>query len=104
MTGLANTTLQVWVVSSLLFFAGLATVLLRRQLLAMLLGLELMISAANISLVYHAGLFSDSQALAAVLLVIAIAAAEAVVGLTLIVDVYESGLPADASELRELRG
>lgn len=101
---MANTTLQVWVVSALLFFAGLATVLLRRQLLAMLLGLELMISAANISLVYHAGIFSDSQALAAVLLVIAIAAAEAVVGLTLIVDVYESGLPADASELRELRG
>ncbi len=99
-----NATLQVWIVASLLFFAGLATVLLRRQLLAMLLGLELMISAANISLVYHAGLFSDAQALAAVLLVIAIAAAEAVVGLTLIVDVYESGLPADASELRELRG
>jgi len=99
-----GTTLQVWIVSSLLFCAGLAAVLLRRQLLAMLLGLELMISAANISIVYHAGLFSDAQALAAVLLVIAIAAAEAVVGLTLIVDVYESGLSPDASELRELRG
>ena len=98
------TTLAVWAVTGLLFLAGLATVVLRRQLLAMLLGLELMISAVNVSLVYHAGLFSDAQALAAVLLIIAIAAAEAVVGLTLILDVYRSGGEVDASMLRELRG
>lgn len=98
------TTLAVWAVTGLLFLAGLAMVVLRRQLLAMLLGLELMISAVNVSLVYHAGLFSDAQALAAVLLIIAIAAAEAVVGLTLILDVYRSGGEVDAGFLRELRG
>ena len=97
-------TLRIWVVTTLLFFLGLGMVLFRRQLLAMLLGLELMISAVNISLVYHAGLFSDAQALAAVLLIMAIAAAEAVVGLALIVGVYDSGKAPDASELRELRG
>ena len=97
-------TLQIWVVTALLFFAGLAGVLLRRQLLAMLLGLELMISAVNISLVYHAGLFSDAQALAAVLLVMAVAAAEAVVGLSLIVAVSESGSLPETEELQELRG
>lgn len=97
-------TLVVWMVTVLLFLAGLFMVVLRRQLLAMLLGLELMISAVNVSLVYHAGLFNDAQALAAVLLIIAIAAAEAVVGLTLILDVYRSGGEVDSALLRELHG
>jgi NADH-quinone oxidoreductase subunit K len=97
-------TAVVWVVTGLLFLIGLAMVVLRRQLLAMLLGLELMVSSVNISLVYHAGLFSDAQAMAAVLLIIAIAAAEAVVGLTLILDLYRSGGEVDTALLRELRG
>ena len=97
-------TLMVWATALLLFLAGLAMVVLRRQLLAMLLGLELMISAVNISLVYHAGLFDDAQAMAAVLIVIAVAAAEAVVGLTLILDLFESGAETDTNLLRELRG
>ena len=97
-------TLLVWAVTLLLFLAGLSMVVLRRQLLAMLLGVELMISAANISIVYHAGLFDDAQALAAVLIIIAVAAAEAVVGLTLILDLFESGAEPDTSLMRELRG
>jgi NADH:ubiquinone oxidoreductase subunit K len=97
-------TLIVWAAALLLFLAGLAMVVLRRQLLAMLLGVELMISAVNISLVYHAGLFDDAQALAAALIVIAVAAAEAVVGLTLILDLFESGSEADTTVLKELRG
>lgn len=95
---------QVWGGCALLFFLGLAAVILRRQLLAMLLGLELMISAVNIGLVYHASLFSDPEGLAAVLLIIAVAAAEAVVGLSLILKVHQSGRLADATALRELRG
>ena len=97
-------TLFVWAVTALLFLAGTTMLVLRRQLLAMLLGLELMISAVNISLVYHAGLFSDAQALAAALLIIAVAAAEAVVGLSLILDLHKSGGPVDSTFLRELRG
>ena len=97
-------TAQIWTMTGALFAAGLLMVVARRQLLAMLLGVELMVSAVNISLVYHAGLFSDGQALAAALLVIAVAAAEAVVGLTLILGVSESGRAAETSELTELRG
>jgi NADH-quinone oxidoreductase subunit K len=79
-------------------------VVLRRQLLAMLLGLELMISAVNISLVHQAGLFRDGEALAAVLLIIAVAAAEAVVGLSLILRVTASGRPAEEQALKALHG
>jgi NADH-quinone oxidoreductase subunit K len=94
----------VWTITGLLFAAGLAMVVLRRQLLAMLLGVELMLAAVNVALVHHAGLFSDAQAMAAVAIVIAIAAAEAVVGLSLILRVLRAGRGVDAGGLSELRG
>ena len=94
----------VWAITGALFVAGLAMVVLRRQLLAMLLGVELMIAAVNVALVHYAGLFSDSEALAAVAIVIAVAAAEAVVGLSLILKVLRSGRGLDAGDLAELRG
>lgn len=97
-------TLSVWAVTAALFTGGLVTVVMRRQLLAMLLGLELMVSAVNIALVHQAGLFNDAEAMAAVLLVIAVAAAEAVVGLSLILRVRASGRPVEGDALGTLHG
>ncbi|MFI5362567.1 MAG: NADH-quinone oxidoreductase subunit NuoK [Elusimicrobiota bacterium] len=94
----------VWAITGILFAAGLAMVVLRRQLLAMLLGVELMLAAVNVALVHQAAQFSDAQALAAVAIVIAIAAAEAVVGLSLILRALRAGRGVDAGGLRELRG
>ncbi|MEK7234894.1 MAG: NADH-quinone oxidoreductase subunit K [Elusimicrobiota bacterium] len=99
-----NLTAVVWATTGVLFFFGLAIVILRRQLLAMLLGLELMLAAVNVSLVHHAGIFNDEEALAVVALVIAVAAAEAVVGLSLILRVRRAGRGADAALLTELQG
>lgn len=97
-------TRAVWLVTGTLFALGLAACVLRRQLLAMLLGLELMIAAVNVALVHHAGLFSDVEALAAVAVILAVAAAEAVVGLSLILRLHRMGAGLDAGELSELRG
>ena len=97
-------TAVIWVTTGALFSFGLAIVTFRRQLLAMLLGLELMLAAVNVALVHHAGLFNDAEALAVVALVIAVAAAEAVVGLSLILRVRRSGRGADAAVLTELQG
>lgn len=94
----------VWALTGLLFSAGFATLVLRRQLLAMLLGVELMVNAVNIALVYHAGLFADAEAMAAVLLILAVAAAEAVVGLSLIVELSRAGAAAETQALRALKG
>ena len=97
-------TSAVWVITGALFAAGLAMTVLRRQLLAMLLGIELMLAAVNVALVHHAALFADAQAMAAVVIVIAVAAAEAVVGLSLILRVLRAGRGSDADGLSELRG
>jgi NADH:ubiquinone oxidoreductase subunit K len=97
-------TTAIWTATGLLFTAGLAMVVLRRQLLAMLLGVELMLAAVNLVLVHHAGLFSDAQAMAAVAIIIAVTAAEAVVGLSLILRVLRAGRGVDAGALSELKG
>lgn len=93
-----------WIIISILFFSGLAMTVLRRQLLAMLLGLELMISAVNVALVHHAGLIGDVEGLAVAALIIAVAAAEAVIGLSLILKLHRAGTQAETTRLTELRG
>jgi NADH-quinone oxidoreductase subunit K len=99
----------IWTSSGLLFFLGLAALVLRRQLLAMFLGLELMVVAAALALGCAAGLASGAagrpaEGFVAALLMLAVAAAEAVVGLTLVLRVHWSGRPAEADALQELRG
>jgi NADH-quinone oxidoreductase subunit K len=97
-------TAAVWSITGLLFAAGLTMTVLRRQLLAMLLGVELMLAAVNVALVHSAALFSDAQAMAAVVVVIAVSAAEAVVGLSLVLRVLRAGRGVDAGGIAGLRG
>ncbi len=94
----------VWSASATLFLFGLAALILRRELLAMFLGLELMVLAAVLALGETAARLGDSEGFVAVLLILAIAAAEAVVGLTLILRVHWSGRPPETEALRELKG
>ena len=94
----------VWSVSAALVLIGLAGVALRRQLLAMFLGMELMVLAAVLALGCTASLSGRGEGFVAALLVLAVAAAEAVVGLVLILRVRSSGRPAETQSLRELKG
>ena len=95
-----TTVLQVGVV---LFVMGLSAVILRGQLLAMLLGLELMIASVSVLLAYHASLFNDPAGLAAVVLIIVVSAAEAVIGLCLIIGLHRAGRAPETQDLTELR-
>lgn len=97
-------TALIWGVSGGLFIAGFCALVLRRQLLAMILGLELMIAAANVPIVYYANRFADPAGLAAVLLILAVAAAEAVLGLGLIIEHTRAGASATTDSLTELKG
>lgn len=99
-----NPTAVVWATSSILFLAGAACLVLRRQLLAMILGLELMVNAANVNLVYYAAQRNDPAGLAIALLVIAVAAAEIVVGFSLILSLNRRGEAGETGEIRDLAG
>jgi NADH-quinone oxidoreductase subunit K len=96
-------------VSGLLFSLGLAGVLLRRNLLVVFMCLELMLSAANLSLVafsrFHPvnGL-PDTHGQMLVFFVITVAAAEVAVGLAIIVALYRSRQTLRTDELTSLKG
>lgn len=96
------------ILSGLLFATGLAGVLIRRNILVIFMCLEMMLSAANISLVAFsrahgtAGLPAyDAQVLS--LFVYAIAAAEVAVGLALIVAMFRSHKSANTTDLTSLK-
>jgi NADH-quinone oxidoreductase subunit K len=92
------------VVSVLLFATGAFGVLIRRSPLIVLLALEIMLNAGNLALLAfsrHTG-NGDGQIFA--LTVMVVAAAEAVIGLGLIVAVSRHRVDLDVDKLISLRG
>jgi NADH-quinone oxidoreductase subunit K len=91
-------------VSFLLFALGLATVLLRRTLLMQFMGVELMLNAANVALLafarWHGG---DADATVFYLMIIAIAACEAAVGLALVIGLHRMRGTTDADRTASLK-
>lgn len=90
-----------------LFAIGLAGVLTRRNAIAVLIGVELMLNAANLNFVAFwrygaAGDFLTGPAF--VLFAIAVAAAEAAVGLALVIAVYRHYRTANVDEVDQLKG
>src|SRR5260370_35619805 len=96
------------VVSAILFTVGFAGVMLRRNLIIILMSLELMLNAANLSLVafsrFRVGTngLPDYNAQVFVFFVITVAAAEVAVALALLVARYHSRQPTDLKDIRNL--
>jgi len=94
------------VLSAALFGLGLYAVLARRNAVAMLMGIELMLNAANINLVafnkYAAPGSMQGQIFA--LIVITLAACEAAVGLALVLAVYRRFETTYVDELTTMKG
>ncbi len=94
-----------WIMlSSALFCIGLAGVMLRRNPLVILLSLEIMLNAGNLLLVAGSRYVGGNDGHVLALTVMAVAAAEVVVGLGLIVALARRGALLDVDELRSLRG
>ena len=76
------------IVSALLFSLGMMGVILRRNLIVIYMGLELMLNAANLALVAFSRFNNSMDGQVMVFFVITVAAAEVAVGLALIVALY----------------
>jgi NADH:ubiquinone oxidoreductase subunit K len=95
------------VVSALLFAIGLAGALLRRNAIIVLISIELMLNAANLNFIAFWRYGPHPEALSGVMVVLfslAIAAAEAAVGLALIINVYRHFKSTDLTVLDSLKG
>ena len=92
------------VTSAFLFAVGAMGVLIRRNPLIVLLSLEIMLNAANLSLIGFARHLGDTAGQVFALAVMAVAASEVVVGLGVIVALNRNRLPLDVDRLSTLRG
>ena len=97
-------------VSGLLFAIGLAGVVLRRNIIIVFMCLELMLSAANLTLVAFSRFnvtpngLPDYDGQMLVFFVITVAAAEVAVGLAIIVALYRARQTIHTDELTSLKG
>ena len=93
--------------SALLFAVGLAGALTRRNAILVLIGIELMLNAANLNFIAFWRYGPNPEALTGVtfvLFAIAIAAAEAAVGLALIISIYRHYKTTNVNDVNALKG
>ena len=91
------------VLAAVLFVIGMAGVLIRRNALIILMSVELMLNAANMTLLAFSRMWGDLSAHTFALIVIAVAAAEASVGLAIVVAVFRGRRNVDVDRLTALR-
>jgi NADH-quinone oxidoreductase subunit K len=90
--------------SAVLFAIGVLAVLIRRNPLVMLMAIELMLNAANLAFVAFARALGQVDGQVAALIFMAVAAAEAAVGLAIIVAVYRRRRDVDADAISGMKG
>ena len=91
------------VVSAVLFCVGLLGVIVRRNLLVIYMGLELMLNAANLALVAFSRFTNNLDGQVFVFFIITVAAAEVAVGLALIVALYRKRQTAHVEDLTTMK-
>ena len=94
-------------VAALLFSIGLAGALTRRNAILVLIGIELMLNAANLNLIAFWRYGPNPEALSGMMFAIfsiAVAAAEAAVGLGLVIAIYRSAHTTDLEQINRMKG
>ena len=94
-------------VSALLFCIGLAGALTRRTAIMVLIGIELMLNAANLNFIAFWRFSENPETMTGLtfaLFSIAIAAAEAAVGLALIITIYRHFRTANVDKVEDMKG
>jgi NADH-quinone oxidoreductase subunit K len=89
---------------AILFTLGTAGVLIRRNPLVILICIELMLNAVNLTLITFSRQLQNPEGQLFALMVMTVAAAEAVVGLAILVDIFRVRDMEDVDDLSELKG
>jgi NADH-quinone oxidoreductase subunit K len=89
---------------AILFTLGAVGVLVRRNPLVILICIELMLNAVNLTLVTFSRQLQNIEGQLFALMVMTVAAAEAVLGLAILVDIFRVRDVEDVDDLSELKG
>ena len=98
------TTTHYLILSLVLFGVGVTGVLIRRNLIIVLMSIELILNAVNINLVAFSYQLSDLSGQVFAIFTITIAAGEAAVGLGILLALYRLRSTTDLDQATELRG
>jgi NADH-quinone oxidoreductase subunit K len=91
------------VLSAIIFAIGVIGVLIRRNLIVVLMSIELMLNAVNLTFVAFSHSLGSMDGQVIVFFVMAVAAAEAVVGLAIIISVFRHRQSLDPQEMQLLK-
>lgn len=90
--------------SGVMFFIGVAGVIVRRNPLIVLMSIELMLNAANLALVAFSRAWINNAGHVFVFLVVTVAAAEAAIGLAIVVAAFRNAKNVDVDEVSRMHG
>jgi NADH-quinone oxidoreductase subunit K len=92
------------VLAAILFVIGAVGVMTRRNALVILMSIELMLNAANLTFMTFARMHDDLQGHVMVFFVIAVAAAEAAVGLAIVLRIFRHKRSVNVDDAKALKG
>jgi len=98
------TTEAYLLLSGTMFAIGLVGVIIRRNMITVLMCIELMLNAVNINLVAFSHLLGSLEGHVFAIFVITVAAGEAAVGLAIIIQLYRLQSTINVDDARELNG
>ena len=90
--------------SGILMLLGFIGVLVRRNIIFMLMSIEVMLNAAGLAFVVGSAKHAEADGQVMFLFILAVAAAEVAVGLALIIKVYQQFQTLDTDGLNRLKG
>ncbi len=94
---------EVLILSAILFSIGLFGVLSRKNVIVILMCIEVMLNAVNLSMIAFASSLNSMEGVMFSFFVIIIAAAEAVVGLSIVLAMYRNGQSIDINNFNLLK-
>jgi NADH-quinone oxidoreductase subunit K len=95
---------QGLLLAGLLFFLGLIGVLLRRNILFILMSIEIMLNAAGLAFIVAGSHWGQSDGQVMFIFILAVAAAEVSVGLALVLQLYHQLKSLDTNSANSMRG
>ena len=90
--------------SMVVFTIGVFGFLSRRNIIIMFMSIELMLNAVNINLISLSHYLQDMRGQILAFFVIAVAAAEAAIGLAIVIALFRNKATAHVDEVKEMRG
>ncbi|MGH7870795.1 MAG: NADH-quinone oxidoreductase subunit NuoK [Candidatus Binatia bacterium] len=91
------------ILSAIIFAIGVVGVLIRRDLIIVLMSIELMLNAVNLTFIAFSRFLGSMEGQVMVFFVMAVAAAEAVIGLAIIISVFRHRETLDPQEMQLLK-